>query len=155
MNVRAVGFVATVAAVATSVAIVAPPVGAAPTSGNLRLSGGVHGAVTVVKAVCNSHVASAKHHFFFDVEGLSGGQPFLLSGRLTSYAGPGTYHTFSGLVRAGNHYFVGHGAGAGSVSIGGGANSARLRVTVKEPAGEGGATATVAGAFTCTAYTSV
>lgn len=156
MSARSTRRAAVVAALVTSASAAAAPASASTAmGGQLTLSGSVHGAVTVVRAVCDTHVAAAKHHFFFDIEGISGGRPVLLSGRLTGYSGPGTYRTFSGLLHAGTQYLVGHGSAAGSVAVGAGANSAGVRLTMKEPPGEGGASATVTGHFTCTAYTSV
>ena len=141
------------AVAASSVVVTAPPdVGAARATSHLRLGGAAHGSVTVLRVVCNTHVATSKHKFFFDIGGTAGGT-FLFSGDVVGYTGPATYHSFSGLVMTGGHYFTGHGSSAGTVKVGSGATSATVNLRLKEPQGEGGAAVTVAGAFRCTAYT--
>lgn len=140
------------AAVATLATVGASSAGGAVRSSHLTLSGAAHGSVNVLRVVCNTHVATSKHKFFFDVGGTAGGT-FLFSGDVVGYSHPATYHSFSGLVMTGGHYFAGHGASAGTVKVGPGANSATVDVRLKEPQGEGGATVTVAGAIACTAYT--
>ncbi|MDE3025693.1 MAG: hypothetical protein KGI93_08995 [Acidobacteriota bacterium] len=155
MRARRVTTGLTLSALATALALVAAPAAGAAAGSHLTLGGSVHGSVVVLRAVCNTHVATAKHKYFFDIGGTVGGQTFLMSGDVAGYTGPHTYHSFSGLVMAAGRYFTGHGAGAGSVTVLAGGNGGALRLTVKQPAGAGGGTETVSGTFTCTAYTTV
>lgn len=140
-------------AVAASIAIVTAPADAATASGRLTLTGSVSGPVTVLKVVCNSHVAAAKRHFFFDVSGTAAGGTFLFTGKVAAYSGPGTYHLSAGLLMAGGHYLTAH--ATGTISIGGGANTARVRESLSTPPGPPPATVTVTGQFTCANYTGV
>lgn len=154
-SLRSRSSVTILAAFASAAVMAGAParVDAAAVSGQLMLSGAVQGAVTVLDAKCNSHVAVAKHKFFFDIGGMSSGRTFLISGVLARYTGPGTYHSFSGLVMAGGHYFTAHGSGAGWMTVDGASTSAAMRLTVEEAPGAGGATAVVSGRFSCTAFT--
>lgn len=142
----------TLAAAVAATAILAEPAGAAPASSSLRLTGSVHGAVNAMRVVCDSHVASAKHHFFFDIGGTAAGGTFLLTGKVDGYTGPKSYRPFSALLMAGGHYLVAH--DTGTISIGAGGTSAHLNMTLKTAPGAPPVTETIAGRFTCTNYTS-
>ena len=133
------------------VVAVAAPAGASVAAGRLTLSGSVSGTVTLVKEVCNSPVAMAKHAFFFDLGGVSKGKTFLFTATVARYTGPKTYRGFTGLIEVGGRIFTGH--ATGSVTVGSGSKSASLRMTMKTPPGAPAGTATVAGAFSCSATT--
>lgn len=138
-------------AASLAVLVVAPSVVAATAGGHLTLAGSVHGPVTVIRVVCNSHVALAKHKFFLDVFGTSGGEAFIFSGDVDGYTGPRTYHTFSGILHADGKYLYAH--NSGTVAIGAGSTAGHVTVRVQSPPGEAAGAATVTGAFTCNAFT--
>ena len=153
MNARSPYRVGMLAALVASLMIVAvaSPAGASIAAGRLKLSGSVNGTVSLVRAVCNSPVAIAKHAFFFDLGGTSGGKTFLLTATVAHYTRPKTYTGFTGLIEISGRIFTGH--ATGSVTIGPGSKSATLRMTMKTPPAAPAGTATIAGAFSCTATT--
>ncbi|HET9059285.1 MAG TPA: hypothetical protein VFN61_05140 [Acidimicrobiales bacterium] len=82
------------ASAATALATLALLVPAAPlafaAASGLRLSfsGAIRGTLVSGEVVCNSHVAAAKHKFFFDISGRAAAKTVVLSGDVAGYSSP-------------------------------------------------------------------